>query len=101
MIKLFQILSEININKPIKKRFNAYHTNLKTAGGFKEYWVDCLDFPNFDSLGFYGVLDGNNMVSNYNPTLSIFLDNDKIEYEKFTEDNKEHIAIPIRYFNLK
>ena len=41
------------------------------------------------------------MVSNYNPTLSIFLDNDKIEYEKFTEDNKEHIAIPIRYFNLK
>jgi hypothetical protein len=88
-------INEIQVNKPILKRFNAYASSVKTVGGFEEYLVT---FPNFNM---YMVLEDDNMVISYNTTLSNFLDDNKIPYENFMGENKVHIAVPVRYFNLK
>lgn len=94
MIKLSNILSEIQVNKPVLKRFDAYYGN-KTAGGLEEYLVVFPDFKLFM------VLEDGNMICRYTPVLSNLLDKNEIQYEEFLENNRVHIAVPIKYFNLK
>jgi hypothetical protein len=94
MIKLTNILSEIRVNKPVLKRFDAYVGN-KTVGGLEEYLVT---FPDFR---LHMVLEDGNMICRYTPMLFNFLNDNGIQYEEFLEENKVHIAVPVRYFNLK